>query len=187
MNNNICVFAASSTKVDKKYTDAAFEIGKLLAENGYNMVFGGGRIGLMGASARGIKEGGGKVIGVIPVKLNVPGIAFEDCDELIVTPSMHERKAKMEELSEGFVVLPGGFGTLEELMEVLTLNQLGYIKTPVIIFNQDGFYDGLIQQLNAFVDTSFTAEDCLGIFSVAKTPYEVVKNLKEYKPVVFKR
>ena len=109
-----CIFGASCPNVAKGYLEAAFETGALLSEHGLGMVFGGGNTGLMGAAARGVKSKGGRLIGVIPEKLNQPGIAYPHCDQLIVTPDMHTRKAKMEALSFGFLALPGGFGTLEE-------------------------------------------------------------------------
>ena len=179
---NICVFGASCSNIDPAYIDAAYRAGSLLAEKNIGMVFGGGNTGLMGAAARGIHENGGRLIGVIPEKLNQPGIAYPDCDELIVTPDMHTRKATMEKLSEGFLALPGGYGTLEELMEVLTLNQLGYISAPVVILNTKGYYDKLIAQLNYCVEEGFTSSACLSIFAVADTPETAVEMLSNMRP-----
>ena len=179
---NICVFGASCSNIDSAYIDAAYRAGSLLAEKNIGMVFGGGNTGLMGAAARGIHENGGRLIGVIPEKLNQPGIAYPDCDELIVTPDMHTRKATMEKLSEGFLALPGGYGTLEELMEVLTLNQLGYISAPVVILNTKGYYDKLIAQLNYCVEEGFTSSACLSIFAVADTPETAVEMLSNMRP-----
>ena len=173
----ICIFAASSPNIDDKYIAAAESFGRCLAEHGFDLIFGGGRTGLMGACARGVKAAGGKAIGVIPKKLNQPGIAFEHCDELIVTADMHERKATMERLSSAYIALPGGVGTLEELMEVLTLNQLGYIDAPVVIFNQDGFYDNLLAQFDALAKAGFMHTECLKLFSVAATPEEAIEKL----------
>lgn len=136
-----CIFGASCPNVAKGYLEAAFETGALLSEHGLGMVFGGGNTGLMGAAARGVKSKGGRLIGVIPEKLTSRGIAYPHCDQLIVTPDMHTRKAKMEALSFGFLALPGGFGTLEELLEVITLNQLGYLQAPVVLLNTNGYYD----------------------------------------------
>lgn len=177
----VCIFAASSATLDKIYTDAAAELGSLLAQRGFELVFGGGRTGLMGACARGVKSRGGRVTGVIPQKLNVPGIAFESCDELIVTADMHERKAAMERISDAFIALPGGMGTLEELMEVLTLNQLGYLSAPVVILSVAGFYDELSGQLNTFVSRGFMDKACLSLFTMARTPAEAVDRLLSYK------
>lgn len=179
---NICVFGASCSNIDPAYMDAAYRAGSLLAEKNIGMVFGGGDTGLMGAAARGIHENGGRLIGVIPEKLNQPGIAYPNCDELIVTPDMHTRKATMEKLSEGFLALPGGYGTLEELMEVLTLNQLGYISAPVVILNTKGYYDKLIAQLNYCVEEGFTSSACLSIFAVADTPETAVEMLSNMRP-----
>lgn len=130
---------------------------------------------LWARAARGVHDGGGRITGVIPEKLNRPGVAYPFCGQLIVTPDMHTRKARMEELSDGFIALPGGYGTLEELMEVLTLNQLGYITAPVVILNTKGYYSDLIAQLRECVNEGFTAAPCLDIFSVAGTPEEAVQ------------
>ena len=179
---NVCIFAASSPLLEKRYIDAAYELGRCLASRGIGLVFGGGRTGLMGACARGVHSMGGRLTGVIPEKLNQPGIAFEHCTELIVTSTMHERKAEMERLSDGYIALPGGFGTLEELMEVLTLNQLGYLSSPVVIMNCFGFYDDLISLFSTFVAHGFTDERCLSLFSPAENPEEAVNALLSFKP-----
>ena len=177
----VCVFGASCSRIDRVYIDSAFEVGFMLAKAGLGMVFGGGDSGLMGAAARGIQAGGGKLIGVIPEKLNQPGIAFGDCDQLIVTPDMHVRKATMERLSGGYIALPGGFGTLEELLEVLTLNQLGYLCAPVIILNTNGYYDSLINQLDECAGQGFTDPRYLKIFAVADTPSQAVELVRTHK------
>jgi len=181
MIKNVCIFGASCSSIDPAYIEAAYRTGALLAEHDIGMVFGGGNTGLMGAAARGIHENGGKLTGVIPEKLNQPGIAYPHCDELIVTPDMHTRKATMEKLSEGFIALPGGFGTLEELLEVLTLNQLGYIALPVVLLNTRGYYDRLIDQLKYCVEEGFTSPACLSIFAVADTPEQAVEMVMKMK------
>lgn len=178
---NVCIFAASSPKLDQSYIEAGQALGEALAENGIGLVFGGGRTGLMGACARGVRAKGGRIIGVIPEKLHVPGIAFEHCDELIVTKDMHERKATMERLSDGYIALPGGIGTFEELLEVLTLNQLGYLRTPIVIFNQNGYYDHLIAQLAASVQQGFADESCLALFTAADTAQGAVRALLDFR------
>ena len=171
---NVCIFAASSPLLEKRYIDAAYELGRCLASRGIGLVFGGGRTGLMGACARGVHSMGGRLTGVIPEKLNQPGIAYPDCDALIVTPDMHARKAKMEALSFGFLALPGGFGTLEELLEVITLNQLGYLSAPVAILNIQGYYDALLSQLETCVLQDFTDPACRPIYNAADTPQDGV-------------
>lgn len=118
----------------------------------------------MGAAARGAYSAGGKIIGVIPEKLNIPGIYFEHCTERIQTATMHERKQLMESRSDAFVALSGGFGTLEELLEVLTLKQLGYHNLPVIIVNINGFYDPLIAQFERCVSEGFTDKHFMNLF-----------------------
>ncbi len=181
MIKSVCIFGASCSSIDPAYIEAAYRTGALLAERNIGMVFGGGNTGLMGAAARGIHENGGRLTGVIPEKLNQPGIAYPHCDELIVTPDMHTRKATMEKLSEGFIALPGGFGTLEELLEVLTLNQLGYIALPVVLLNTRGYYDRLIDQLKYCVEEGFTSPACLSIFAVADTPEQAVELVMKMK------
>ena len=177
----ICIFAASSPKIDNKYILAAERFGRSLAKHGFELVFGGGRTGLMGACARGVYAEGGKITGVIPEKLNQPGIPFEHCTSLIVTKDMHERKDTMEHISSGFVALPGGVGTLEELFEVITLNQLGYINTPIVIFNQDGFYNSLLKQFEELTEKGFMRSECLTLFAVATEPEEAVEKLINFK------
>jgi len=179
---NICVFGASSAKLDKEYLDCAFELGELLAKNGFGLVFGGGGSGLMGATARGVHSQSGKIIGVIPEKLYRPGLPFAFCDEIIITKTMHERKAKMESLSDGFIALPGGYGTIEELMEILTLVQLGYHQAPVVILNHGGYFNNLIAQLHTCVAKNFTSGDFLRVFSTADTPADALRLLVDYVP-----
>lgn len=179
--SNICIFGASSPNIGDKYIKEAEKFGRALAENGFDLVFGGGRTGLMGACARGVKTANGRVTGIIPEKLNRPGIPFEYCDELIVTKDMHERKALMEQMSSGFVTLPGGVGTLEELLETLTLNQLGYIEAPVIILDQDGFYKGLFEQFELLVKEGFMRSECLTLFARAENAEDAIKKLIGFK------
>jgi len=179
----VCIFGASCSKVDSAYLSAAHEAGALLAQSGVGMVFGGGNTGLMGAAARGVKSCGGNIIGVIPEKLNQPGIAYPDCDQLIVTTDMHTRKAKMEALSFGFLALPGGFGTLEELMEVITLNQLGYLSSPVAILNTNGYYDSLLAQLETCIVQDFTSPDCRNIYKALDSPHDAINWLLEAEPL----
>jgi len=179
---NICVFGASSNVLEQGYKDEARLLGNLLAEHGLGVVFGGGRTGLMGAVAAGAKERGGRVTGVIPEKLNLPGIAYEFCDELIVTHTMHERKSTMERLAQGFVVLPGGIGTIEELFEVLSLKQLEYLDAPVAVLNQGGFFDDLFAQLSRCACNGFMHEAYLNLCFGAKDARAAVEYLLSYRP-----
>ena len=177
---NVCLFGASCPDMDRTYFEDARLLGSLLARRGFGLVFGGGNTGLMGAAARGFGEAGGHITGVIPEKLNVPGIAYPGCDELIVTPDMHTRKAKMEELSCAYIAMPGGYGTLEELLEVLTLNQLGYISAPVVLLNTLNYFGPLVKQLDDCIEKQFTAQACRGIYSVAADAAEAVQAVSEF-------
>jgi uncharacterized protein (TIGR00730 family) len=138
---NICVFCSSSSAVDVRYVEAAGEMGALIARGGHRLIYGGGGFGLMGALAEAARENGGAVTGVIP-KFMAQRMK-SDVNELIVTEDMRERKARMDSLSEAFVALPGGFGTLEEILEIITLCQLNVISKPVALVNTSGFYDSL--------------------------------------------
>ena len=152
---NLCVFGASCSNIDSEFLNAAYTLGQVMAQRGIGLVFGGGNTGLMGAAARGVHDGGGRITGVIPEKLNRPGVAYPFCCQLIVTPDMHTRKARMEELSDGFIALPGGYGTLEELMEVLTLNQLGQMHKPIAVYNINGYFNDLYELLEHMVKTGY--------------------------------
>ncbi|MFW5973495.1 MAG: TIGR00730 family Rossman fold protein [Bacteroidota bacterium] len=149
----IGVYCASSNKVDDAYIDEAERLGMRLAQRGDTLVYGGGQVGLMGVVARTVHEYGGTVIGAIPHALkNREGIAYDVADEMHVTDTMQQRKAIIFTRADAFVVLPGGFGTLEELFEVLTLRQLGYHDKPIAIVNTDGFYDPLIALFDHLFD-----------------------------------
>ncbi|WP_116789653.1 TIGR00730 family Rossman fold protein [Flavobacterium psychrotrophum] len=146
---NITVFCASSFGTDAIFEQEAFQLGATLAKNNIGLVYGGAQVGLMGAVANGALSAGGTVTGVLPHFLQTKEIAHAGLTELILTETMHERKTKMNDLSDGVIALPGGFGTLEELFEILTWAQLGLHKKPVALLNVNGFYDELI----AFIDT----------------------------------
>lgn len=141
---SICVFCGSSTGNDPDFESAAVDLGKSLAKRGIDLIYGGSKIGLMGAVARGCSQSGGRVIGVIPHFLDQVEITNTGSDELYQTESMHERKMKMSQLSEGFIALPGGFGTMDELCEILTWAQLGLVPHPIGILNINGYFDHLL-------------------------------------------
>ena len=136
----ICLFTASSNTLAPVYVDLARQFGTALAQRGHSLVYGGGMRGLMGAAAEAAQENGGKVVSVIPEKLDRPGIALENPNEKIVTRDMGDRKATMEDLSEAFVVLPGGFGTFDELFQVLAKKQLCYHNKPIVLLDVDDFF-----------------------------------------------
>jgi len=154
----ITVFCASSPGFDPRYREGAFELGKTLAERGIGLVYGGARIGLMGAVADGALSQGGEVIGVLPTFLRSKEIAHEGLTELILVESMHERKTIMNDLCGGVIALPGGFGTMEELFEMLTWAQLGLHRKPIGLLNLHGFYDPLIHLIQAMVKQGLLKE-----------------------------
>ena len=158
---NICLYGASSSSVAKAYINPTEALGEKMADRGHTLIFGGGAAGLMGAAARGAYSHGGKIIGVVPSFLNVDGILFDNCDELIFTDTMRERKQLMEEKSDAFVMTPGGLGTFDEFFEILTLKQLGRHSKPVAVFNINGYFDSLVAQLNNAVYKQFMTPEAL--------------------------
>jgi uncharacterized protein (TIGR00730 family) len=144
----LCLFCGSSSGVRESYASAATQLGALLAARGVGLVYGGGRVGLMGAAADAALAGGGEVIGVIPKAICDLEVQHLGCTELHVVDSMHVRKQMMHDLSDGFLSLPGGHGTFDELFETITWLQLGYHQKPVALLNVDGYYDGLLQMLD---------------------------------------
>lgn len=156
---NICLYGASSNAIAKSYINPTEELGAKLAERGHTLIYGGGAAGLMGAAARGVYSQGGKIIGIVPSFLNVDGILFDGCDEMIFTETMRERKQLMEQKSDAFLMTPGGIGTFDEFFEILTLKQLGRHSKPIAVFNINSYFDPLIEQLKKAVEKQFmTAE-----------------------------
>ena len=151
----IAVYCASSDRTVPVYGDRAFDVGRKLAEHGIGLVYGGGSVGLMGKVADGALSAGGEVIGVIPEKLQALELGHAGCTELRVVSSMHERKLMMAELADGFVALPGGWGTWEELFEVVTWTQLGYHTKPCGVLNLDGYYDPLLEMVRTAMKQGF--------------------------------
>ncbi len=186
MNKIICVYSSSSCAVDKVFFDAAEELGRDIGKRGDTLLFGGGIIGLMGTSAKAVhKCGSGKVIGVIPKALNLSGIVYENCDELIVTEGMRERKAVMDAKSDAFIALPGGYGTLEEVLEIITLKQLKYHNKPIVILNINGFYDKLLEQFKLIIDKRFAKEECKKLYYVTESAVRAVDYIYDYIPYNF--
>jgi uncharacterized protein (TIGR00730 family) len=173
MSKLLCVYCSSSDRLDPKYYQAATELGHALVERGWGLVYGGGKTGLMGTVARAVKERGGKVVGVIPEFMKAKELAFDEADELISVVTMRERKLLMEARADAFVTLPGGWGTLEEIMEILTLRQLDVVKKPCVFLNQDGFYDDLIKLFEKMLAEKFFKPSNMELFRVAKTVPEV--------------
>jgi uncharacterized protein (TIGR00730 family) len=182
MIKNVCVYASSSSLLDNIYTEAAAELGRALAKRGWGLVFGAGAHGLMGATARGAAEAGGVTIGVVPEKMDVDGVVYDNCTELFVTRTMRERKALMEEKADAFIALPGGFGTFEELLEIIALRQLGYHQKPVVILNVNGYYDALIAQFDRAVEQRFSSPEALSVFGVFGAAEEALDYIETYQP-----
>lgn len=155
---NICLYGASSPDIDKTYIEATEKLGEEIGKRGHNLVYGGGANGLMGAAARGVVKGGGKVIGIAPSFFKVDGVLFEGCSEFIYTETMRERKAAMEERADAFVAVPGGIGTFDELFEILSLKQLGRHKKAVAVYNINGYYDGFKKMIDNAVKEKFMTE-----------------------------
>lgn len=153
--NYITVFCGSNHGSDAIFTEEAIRLGHLLADNNIGLVYGGGNVGLMGKIADAVLEKGGKVIGVIPDFMVDKELAHEGATQIIITKTMHERKAKMMELSDAFIAMPGGIGTLEELIETYTWLQLRIIDYPIGLLNVEGYYDPLIEMLDKMVDKKF--------------------------------
>ena len=170
---SICVYCGSSEDIDPVYRQAAKDLGRLIAEQGDQLVYGGGSVGLMGDCARAVHEFGGRVVGVIPESLTSAEIAYHNADELIVTNTMRERKQIMDDRADAFVVLPGGFGTLEELAEILVLKILGYTDRPLIVVNPDGFYDPLHELFEHFVEHEFAKPKHLELVTFVSAVAEV--------------
>ncbi len=182
MSKAICVFSGSSQRVAPAYFEVANELGQLIGARGWEMVFGGGTIGLMGATARGVHEAGGRVTAVIPHALNRPGVLYETADEILLTDTLRERKAIMDDRANAFVALPGGFGTLEEVIEVITLKQLRYHDRAIVFLNTLGFYDALIDFLHQQVRDGFVRADHQSLYHVAPTPAATLAYLDVYVP-----
>ena len=183
MNNikRICIFASSCNYLEKSYYEVASEFGELLAKSGFDMVYGGSSLGLMWACAEQVKKNGRQIIGVMPERLNNMGVYTDDCVELFVTPCMRSRKAKMDELSDGVVALAGGFGTLEELSEMIVQKQLGYNNKPIVLLNTNGFYDKLIEFFEEIIKQNFASNKARNLYYVAQTAEEAIEYIKNYK------
>jgi cytokinin riboside 5'-monophosphate phosphoribohydrolase len=172
----ICVYCSSSNGIAPHFFELGREVGRALALDGHTLVYGGGSVGIMGEVARGVHENRGEVFGVMPEALKSrEGIAYELADEMVVTDTMQERKAIMFTRAEAFVVLPGGFGTMEEFLEVLTLRLLGYHDKPIVLVNYQGFYDRLIDLFAHFCEEGFAHTSCMSLFEVATTAEETAE------------
>lgn len=180
---NICVFSSSSNAIQKVYFDEARNLGRMIGKLGHTLVNGGANVGLMEAATVAAAEAGGKTIGVIPERFVNRSLASDNLHEVIVTESMAERKMKMREISDAFIALPGGFGTLEEILEVLTLKQLAYHSKPVVFINTNNFYSYLYKQFEQSFSEKFAKEVYRQLYFSAAGSEEALEYINSYEPV----
>ncbi|WP_292008507.1 TIGR00730 family Rossman fold protein [Chryseobacterium sp.] len=187
MRKSIVVFCGSSMGYDPFFEKQALLLGETLAKHKIQLIYGGANVGLMGAVANGVLNNQGKVIGVLPRFLQSKEIAHTSLSELILVETMHERKTKMNDLCDGIIALPGGYGTLEELFEMITWAQLGLHKKPIAVLNINGFYDDLITMIKTMVDKGFLKQINQEMLLISDDIEELLEKMKNYTaPVVGK-
>jgi len=179
---SICVFCGSSEGNNVEVIDKAFVLGEKLAQQEITLVYGAAKIGVMGKVAEGVISNNGKVIGVIPEFLKLKEVVHLGLTELITTDNMHQRKMKMHDLSDGFITLPGGFGTLEELFEIITWSQLGLHQKPIGLLNINGFYDHLLKLLENMVQNGFLKKENYELLLVDDTIESLLDKMRQFKP-----
>ena len=178
---NICVFCGSQSGTDPRYRQIAVELGHLLAQRGHGLVYGGGHVGLMGTIADAVLEAGGDVTGVIPKPMTDRELAHETVTKLYVVSSMHERKALMASLSDAFIAMPGGYGTLEELFEVIAWAQLGIHRKPIGVLNAAGYFDALLSLVEHMIGEGFIKTKYRGLFVTAEQPQALLDALLRHQ------
>lgn len=181
--SSVCVYCGSSNFVAGEYKESARKIGAGLAERGLRLIYGGGHVGLMGIVADSALKAGGSVIGIIPEHIRAKEVQHEGLTELHVVPDMHTRKRMMADLSDAFIILPGGFGTLDEAFEILTWKKLNLHNDPIILFNQDGYWDDMISLIKKTVLEGFSQPPDIDLLKVATTVEEVFSLLDASLPV----
>ena len=180
----ICVYGAASSLIDDNFIQAGEELGRKMAERGHSLVFGGGNNGMMGAPARGVHEKGGHILGIAPkfFEENNPEISFDNCTEFIHTETMRERKRLLDEMSDAFIVAPGGIGTFDEFFEILTLKQLGRHNKAIVIFNIDGYFDNMLKMMEVSIAKKFITTDCVELYKVVNTVDAALDYIESYDP-----
>ena len=179
----VCVYCSASDGISEIYYKDAQKMGELLGQNNYDLVYGGSDFGLMGTISQSAKENGSHVYGVMPQKI-YKMIKHEGggCDEFILTDNMRDRKGYMDELSDAVIALAGGFGTLDEIIEIIDLKILGYNTKPVVFLNTNNFYENLFKFFNQIINENFARKETANLFYLAQTPQEVIEYLKNYVP-----
>jgi cytokinin riboside 5'-monophosphate phosphoribohydrolase len=179
---NICVFSSSSNAIADVYVDEAIDLARLIGQSNFCLINGGSNVGTMDVITREAGKHGAKTIGIIPEKLRDFNLASIHAHEIIVSGDMMERKFKMRELSDAFIALAGGFGTLEEILEVITLKQLGYHHKAIVFINTNGFYDDLFRQFEKSYDEKFAKESYRKLYFIAQNAIQAMNYLKDYQP-----
>ncbi len=179
---SIAIFCASSIGNDDVISEDAYEIGQILSQKGIQVIYGGSKLGLMGEVAKGVLENGGKITGVIPDFLKTKEVVHSGLTKLITTKDMHERKLTMHDLSDGYIALPGGFGTLEELFEILTWGQLGLHKKPIGVLNSSGYYDDLLEMMEKMVKKGLLRSSNMELVLVEKDIENLLQKMQDFKP-----
>ena len=181
----MCVYCSSSNNLPEKFYVVSKELGVKLAQKGFDMVYGGTTVGMMGVIANNALQNGAEVIGVIPERIASFGLKHPELAKVIVTKDMRERKATMEKYADVFVAMPGGFGTFEEIFEILVAKQLGYHDKPVIFVNFDGYYDNMIKMFDTLYENNFAKEEMKSLYFIAKTVNEIFEYVETYSPKEF--
>ncbi|MFQ5710089.1 MAG: TIGR00730 family Rossman fold protein [bacterium] len=179
---SITVYCSSSNHVDDVYLETARKLGQLIAQNDYTLVFGGGYVGLMGALSAGARERGGEVVGIILQKFLDMGVADPQVNKMQIVSDMRSRKQGLEEAGDAYIALPGGFGTLEELTEMISFKQLRFHNKPIIIINVKGYFDNLVEQFKLGVAESFVEKRFGSIYEVVTTPQQAITAIQNYRP-----
>jgi uncharacterized protein (TIGR00730 family) len=183
MIKNITLNCSSSDALSQEYFEVAKEVGKYIGENGYTLIWGGADVGLMGEVARSTQKNGGKAVGIIPKHLEKEKILYKDADEIFITEDMTERKKVMSDKADAFIVLIGGFGTLEEILEILTWKQLHLHNKPIVFLNTKGFFDDLIRLFEKMYAEKVAKEEYRQMYFVTESVEEAFAYLKNYQPI----
>ncbi len=178
----VAVFCSSSDSIHAEYFATAQQLGAALAQNSMQLIYGGGKVGLMGAVAKSVQANNGTTCGVTPKALNIENVVNDTDDELIITTDMRERKAVMDEKADAFIGLPGGFGTFEEMFEILTLKQLSYHNKPIVFLNIRGYYDRLFEMFEHIYKENFAKEQYKVLYHISQSVEDTIHYLKSYQP-----
>lgn len=177
---NICVYGAASAELEQIYYDKTEKLGRLMAQRGHGLVFGGGDTGMMGAAARGVDAEHGFILGIAPRFFDEPGVLYQNCTEFIFTETMRERKKLLEERSDATIVAPGGIGTYEEFFEILTLKSLHRLDRPIVLYNINGYFDGMEALLKHTAAEKFMDESNLKLCAFMDDPEEILDYIENY-------